>query len=297
VGARSCAALALSLALGSGCGQSVIVGLDDALGGGGTASGAGSGGGGELITAGVGNSPALGDAGAAGCTRVACRGKYYECGDCIDNDGDGQIDERDGACLGPCDDDELGLSSGLKLGGGAPCSEDCYFDGDSGSGDDMCSWSYTCDPLSVAPDYPPSGEMRCEFGAKISGGQVDCAALASAQPQACLEHCLPLVPNGCDCFGCCELPARSGEYHYIGKGRGSLGCRLDALGDPSSCPLCTPVKACFNQCEPCEACVGGEPDPSCSATVACERGSACGPGVPCPAEEYCVTGCCVEVPR
>lgn len=293
----------LSLAVASGCGQSVIVGLDDALSGGGGVGGSGgssgggdAGGGGTLALGGVGDAPTSGDAGAPSCVKTACRGKFYECGDCIDNDGDGELDERDIACLGPCDDDELGLSTGLKMGGGAPCRQDCYFDGDSGQGNDMCSWSQSCDPLSVAPDYPPSGEMRCAFGAQASGNEVDCAALSSSQPQACLDSCLPLAPNGCDCFGCCELPGRSGEYHFIGKGRGSQGCRLDALDDAASCPVCTPVESCFNPCETCEVCVGTEPDASCS-TAACERGAACGPDAACPAGEYCVTGCCVRVPR
>lgn len=298
------AAACLAFAAVSGCGQPVIVGVDDALGGGalggGATAGTEIGGGGALNFAGMGNGSEAGEAGSLACVRTACRGKFYECGDCLDNDGDGAFDGADPACLGPCDDDELGLSTGLKVSGGAPCRQDCYFDGDAGVGNDMCSWSHSCDPLSVAPDYPPSGEMRCAYGSagsSGSAGDLDCQALSSSQPQACLDGCLPLVPNGCDCFGCCELPGRSGEYHFIGLGRGSLGCRLESLDDAASCPICTRVDSCFNPCDRCEVCVGSQPDPSCNVPSVCERGAACSPTAPCPSGEYCVTGCCARVPR
>ena len=298
LGALTGALLSLGPLTVSGCGQSVLVGLDDALQGGegGTATGGASASGGALSLsgAGTGDAPATGEAGAGACVPTACRGKYYECGDCIDNDRDGEVDGADTACLGPCDDDELGLSTGLKMSGGAPCRQDCYFDGDSGQGNDMCRSSQACDPLSVGPDYPPSGEMRCAYGSNES--EADCQALAT-QPTACLDSCLPLVPNGCDCFGCCELPGRSGEFRFIGSGRGELGCRLDTLDDATTCPVCTPVKGCFNPCDSCEVCVGSAPDPSCNAPAACERGSACGTKAACPAGEYCVTGCCARVPR
>jgi hypothetical protein len=297
--ALTAAALWLGLAATStaGCGQSVIVGLDDALaasGSGGVAQGgSNNGGSGGLALSGTGDVSGSGEAGAAACVKTACRGKYYECGNCIDDDGDGESDERDTACLGPCDDDELGLSTGLKMTSSGACRQDCYFDADAGPGNDMCSWSSACDPLSVAPDYPPSGEARCAYGSQASS-EIDCEA---PQPAACVDGCQPLAPNGCDCFGCCELPARSGEFHFIGKGRGSLGCQLDALDDEVSCPRCTPVTSCLNTCEECEVCVGGEPEASCNIPAACERGTPCGASVACPSGEYCVTGCCVRAPR
>lgn len=294
-GASGCTALGLAFALACGCGQNVIVGVDDAIASAG--SGGGSGAGGSLL-AGADSGAAAGEpgtAGAAPCQKTLCRGQYYQCGNCDDDDGDGKLDAEDPECLGPCDDDEVGLSTGLKVSGGPPCRLDCYFDADAGPGNDMCDWSQQCDRLSVAPDYPPSGDSRCEFGVEAPGKPVDCAALAQ-QPTACVESCLPLVPNGCDCFGCCELPARSQQFHFIGRGRGALGCELDALDDPEACPPCTPVKSCFNECDPCEACVGSELDPTCSAPAACPSGQACGIDAPCPVDHYCVTGCCVSAP-
>ncbi|NCT11979.1 MAG: hypothetical protein GW767_04415, partial [Rhodobacterales bacterium] len=40
------------------------------------------------------------------CYKTTCAGKLLECGDCVDNDGDGLVDWRDPECLGPCDNTE-----------------------------------------------------------------------------------------------------------------------------------------------------------------------------------------------
>jgi hypothetical protein len=280
-----------------GCGQTVEVGRDDALSTGGVAAAAGSAAGGTLDLAGTGGANAVAgsaaQAGAPACEKTLCRGKEYQCGNCADDDADGLSDSLDPDCLGPCDDDELGLSTGLSAKQTGSCKQDCYFDGDNGTGNDKCEWSPTCDPLSVAPDYPPSGDAGCEFGAK----GFDCAALAAAQPQTCIDVCMPLVPNGCDCFGCCELPGGSGQYHFIGTGSGAQGCQRDALDDAVLCPPCTPVPSCLNDCAKCETCIDKLPDPSCRSGSACPTGAAeCGPDAPCTFGDYCVTGCCRAAP-
>ena len=287
----------LALSLAGGCGQTVEVGLDDALTVGGTASGNGGAGGLQLGGfAGSSSSGTSAQGGDAPCQTTLCRGKMSECGNCGDDDGDGLIDARDPDCLGPCDDDELGLSTGLATNQSAACRQDCYFDGDNGVGNDKCEWSHACDKLSVAPDYPPSGQARCKYGASMG---VDCVGLAANQQPACLDTCLPLVPNGCDCFGCCELPGGSGDYRFIGGGRGAEGCQRETLNDPLLCPPCTPVPSCFNECEKCETCVGKVPDDAtCDPASACATGErGCGPDSPCDYGEYCVTGCCVKAPE
>src|SRR5690606_20384519 len=40
------------------------------------------------------------------CVPLPCEGKIYACGDCIDNDGDGKVDQADPECISPCDDRE-----------------------------------------------------------------------------------------------------------------------------------------------------------------------------------------------
>lgn len=294
-------ALALpALLFAHGCIQSVEVGVDDGLAPGGSVAGGtgGGGAGGALALGGIAGSATAGTVGEGGmppCMKTLCRGREYQCGNCDDDDADGLADALDPDCLGPCDDDELGLSTGLTGNQSAACRQDCYFDGDAGPGNDKCEWSLACDPLSVAPDYPPSGDARCKYGASMG---VDCAALEATQPQSCLDTCLPLVPNGCDCFGCCELPGRSGNYHFLGAGRVAEGCQRDTLDDPIACPPCTPVMDCFNDCGKCETCVDKLPDPGCSPGSACPGGAAeCGPDRPCEFGDYCVTGCCRRAPE
>ena len=286
-----------------GCGQTVEVGLDDALSAGGSAVGgvssSGSGGSaGSLQLGGTASGGLANDAGAPACVMTQCRGQTYECGNCSDDDADGLVDALDPDCFGPCDNDELGLSTGLKTPQAAACKQDCYFDGDNGPGNDKCEWSQACDPQSIPPGYPPSGEARCKYtGTGMTMG-VDCDVLMMSQDAACLDACLPLVPNGCDCFGCCELERGSGQFYFIGAARGEQGCQRDKLDDPVTCPPCTQVPSCLNECDRCETCVGGvATDPTCAADAACPVGQeVCGPDIPCSFGYYCVTGCCVSPP-
>lgn len=237
-----------------------------------------------------------------GCHSVSCEGKTYECGNCIDDDRDGTIDAADVHCTGPCDDSEASFAINIQEGVGAPCKLDCFFDGDLGSGNDGCAYSHRCDELSMAPSYPPSGDPACAYdeNAPIPGMTASCAEVRAEQAQECTDICLPLVPNGCDCFGCCELPAGSGAYVWLGSG-GPSGCTLETLGEKDICRPCTPVDSCINRCDPCEICVGRTtPDASCDGgTQVCPAGvETCGleDGMSCGLGAYCITGCCVPEP-
>ena len=110
------------------------------------------------------------------CQVATCQGKVYACGDCIDNDGDCQIDSADDQCLGPCDNTEDSFYGGIPGQNNSPCKSDCYFDQDTGSGNDDCYWSHKCDPLEVAPNYPPEGS-QCAYNpnANIPGYSGTCA--------------------------------------------------------------------------------------------------------------------------
>ena len=235
---------------------------------------------------------------AGPCTPAPCGGVTFECGDCSDDDGDTWVDASDPECLGPCDDSEQELFNGTTTNVNGSCRADCYFDRNTGSGDDGCTWSYRCDPLSVAPQFYPTGNVMCEHD----------AALASCDPApselvACETGCLPLTPNGCDCFGCCELPARSGNFIWLGSTNEQSHCELASSADPNACRPCTPVAACQNTCEECELCVGSDRLPAAcsgSALPTCPGGArACDPRTQlgCNSVEYCITGCCVQLPR
>lgn len=278
------------------CTENIQVGRDHA-------AGAGSGG----VPSNTGGENTGGHGGATQqCQERACQGKLYLCGDCIDNDGDGLTDAADPECTGPCDNTEDSYYGGIPGQNNAPCREDCYFDQDTGPGNDDCYWSHQCDSFSVAPDFPPSGDSHCAYdvNTNIPGSDASCEALKTTQSNTCLSVCLPITPNGCDCFGCCELPAASGNYVWIGSATQNVGtCDGSHLDDPTACRPCTPVRSCFNACDPCEVCVGRtSPLADCGSNspLRCPgSAAACGqPGEPdCDVGDYCITGCCAAAPR
>jgi hypothetical protein len=97
-----------------------------------------------------------------------------------------------------------------------------------------------------------------------------------ANGPSCMETCGPATPPGCDCFGCCELPARSGNFVYLGTrdADGAGTCTYEAGvdefaatgGDPDAaidraCRLCTPVTTCMTPCTDFDQCFGEPPPP------------------------------------
>jgi hypothetical protein len=156
----------------------------------------------------------------------------------------------------------------------------------------------------------------------------------TTQTQACMDYCGPLTPNGCDCFGCCELPAGSGDFVWLGSedGNGNGSCTIADINDPTKCEPCLPVQACLNNCEYCEVCIGKPtipeeclPGGTGGATSVGAGGTGAGSGVggtsvggaggtpsmqcptgvqpcgqpgelPCSTQFYCITGCCQPLP-
>jgi hypothetical protein len=278
------------------------------------------------------------DTGTGPCVPRACAGGggVAQCADCIDNDRDGLTDDRDPECLGPCDNTEGPiLLTGVPGETGGRCRVDCYFDAGNGSGSDGCRWDHRCDPLSVALNFPPEGST-CPFDPGAVGGMT----CPRSQPAQCLNSCRPITPNGCDCFGCCTFPsirgrsaAMGGEFVWLDSANaaGEGTCTLAAAGDVNRCKSCTPVPSCFNDCGPCEVCIGRPmPPPECFATSMPDGGVVPGPdgsvirpdgsvpatdggtpamqcpaglqpcGLPgqaaCAANFYCTTGCCIPIP-
>ena len=282
---------------------------------------------------------------------ATCQGHLFQCGDGIDNDQDGLTDMNDHDCLGPCSNNEGNFHNCIPGGGSNACVVDCYFDKDSGSGNDTCEWDHGCDPLETAEGqecpYLCADTPGCNLGTQtvdecISGCTAgptatnrQCNELWDAQTAQCETFCRPLTPNGCDCFGCCDVQG-DGDYMFVGStatdNKGDCDeatCTLErALAkDYTACKKCTPVKSCLNTCEreACECCIAGcdlpahcfEPPPPPDAGTGGAGGTggtggtpgcpspACPAGVqscgvsclaPCPQGYFCSTGCCVQIP-
>nr|WP_293176373.1 hypothetical protein [Nannocystis sp.] len=215
----------------------------------------------------------------APCVMTQCQGKLYECGDCLDNDGDGKVDLADPECVSPCDDREDVFATGLPGDNMDPCNQDCFFDGNSGSGDDQCNWSLKCDPMN------PGGDV-CPYDPKYKN-------CPDAQSQTCLELCQ--VPNGCDCFGCCTVQV-DGKAHDI-----FLGDPDCSLADAESCAKCTKNEDCDEECNPeqCELCFGESELPEGCEEATCDEAQGCTidkfGNHDCPEGSYCSTGCCFPI--
>jgi hypothetical protein len=232
------------------------------------------------------------------CVTATCQGQIYECGNCIDDDADCKVDSSDPDCWGPCDNNESGWNGEVpgQQNQSTCLVMDCYIDSNSGAGNDECYWSHSCDPLE------PSG---CTYNPEqsIPGTSGTCQSLLDEQLPACADYCGPLTPNGCDCFGCCDvtLDDASTVTVYLGTLDGAVGtCNLDVVEDPALCHPCTQVNGCLNTCEECEICLGQvELPPGCEKQVCPEGIQPCGLAGqdPCPETLSCITGCCVPNPQ
>jgi hypothetical protein len=323
-------ALALALACGSGGhGNDGGSGADGSGGGDGTVNG---GDGSHLLPDGAPNDGSVvvntdagrtvhdPDGGAWTCIPITCANHQTECGDCMDNDGDGLIDSHDPDCIGPCSNSEANLFGSVGGSSASACNLNCYFDFGQGGGTG-CSWDHECDPLTPV--------TNCPFVAPASrnpGLAMHCPAMQSA---ACHSECEPLTPNGCDCFGCCQFGS---DFLYIGTrdSSGNATCTIERarMHDTTACHPCTPVTdpvthgfSCGNSCGACEYCIDGHvPDPSCFSTpppdagvtqpdgavvhpdagintMQCPAGiTPCDAAGNCPMGSYCITGCCEVAP-
>ena len=197
------------------------------------------------------------DSGPIPCVPATCAGSGpLACGDCMDNDEDGLIDSLDPDCVGACDNNEGGYLLMIPGSETPNCDLDCYFDDNQGSGNDGCTWSSFCDPenrdgRTRPPDCRPHDPTLLDAG-----------TCPNTQSADCHTNCDPLTPNGCDCFGCCELPARSGTYVFLGGTplNDAPGCSAATLNNRDSCHLCTPTPDCLNTCGRCEVCLGSTVD-------------------------------------
>jgi hypothetical protein len=249
-----------ALALALGC---AACGGDDDGGGGsdGTASDAGGGGGGG---------------GSGECTTDG-----PQCNNCEDDDGDDFIDGADIQCSGPLDDREDSFATGIPGDNIDPVLQDCFFDGDSGEGNDGCVRPTCCLTEGEGPDCPPPGPAD------------DCSV-----SKMCKDYCGAITPPGCDCFGCCTIC--NGDTCYdVAIGLADDGCTIDNLDDDDACPRCVKDDTCGGgECdgEDCILCPGQTEDDlpdTCTGNECPEGSTPCETTDDCGADEYCSTSCCV----
>lgn len=227
---------------------------------------------------------------SAGDTQSGSTTSTTACTNGVDDDGDGSIDGFDPECTGSLDDDEGSFATGIPGDNRDPKWQDCFFDGNSGAGDDGCRY--------------PTGCLTGELAASDP---------ACAVTQQCLDFCRRLTPNGCDCFGCCTIELANGSTVDVTL---SDSCSVRDAGDPRACAPCQKSNDCHNDCGECELCAGKtaadlpsscqpppdtnpppntEPPPS----YTCDNGeTVCGPDLPaCPDTEFCSLGCCLPQVR
>ncbi len=225
-----------------------------------------------------------------------------QCSNCIDDDGDGWIDSFDLECTGPSDDLEGSFATGIPGDNIDAVKQDCFFDGNSGAGDDGCDIHVCCLLGAMTVQECPADLGQNQYD------PMDCPPPIGTKPlsQQCIMNCGQLTPPGCDCFGCCTLcnPNNPSECYDIATNPAtSPGCNAGTLADPNICKRCTKVTSCGStDCgEMCVLCPGQTPDDlpdECNGMTSCPSGQmSCANGATCPSGTYCDAGslCCVGI--
>jgi len=157
-----------------------------------------------------------------------------QCNDGIDNNSNGPVDLTDWYCKSEDDNDEGSFLSGLPGDdANSPAALDCWFDTNSGSGDDGCSIHACCGIAGECPD-------------ELGGAQFDPEQCSVSQQ--CMDNCQPLVKAGCDCFGCCRIcTPENGCLDVFVNPAVSPGCSIGSLSDPLVCLPCVQNNDCRYQ--------------------------------------------------
>jgi hypothetical protein len=244
-----------------------------------------------------------------------CTPGAAQCANCADDDADTKIDGFDPECSGPLDDDESSFSTGIPGDNIDATDQDCFFDGNSGSGNDGCS-QHTCCLLGIDTGNTATDKAQCHLLAPDANqNKYDANACyppvgTEPVPTKCSMVCGGLTPPGCDCFGCCTVCEGTYCASIAINPAVSPNCTatniddfgpdgVDNTGD-EPCKRCTQNTMCGNtECggATCILCPGQDPStlpPSCGGSTMCPDGYlACDAGGNCAAGTYCSNGCCI----
>jgi hypothetical protein len=220
-----------------------------------------------------------------------CAAENPQCNNCIDDDSDGFIDGFDPECTGAIDNDEGSFSTGIPGDNIDPKNQDCFFDGNSGSGDDGCNMPTCCILGYTAQQCADAG----------LGNSFNPATDCPPPSMMCITNCASLTVPGCDCFGCCEICDGAGCANiYINPAVDPM-CDQTTIHDPTKCLPCTPSTVCGTACGvgTCVLCPGQDPStlpPTCTG-AACPSGeTTCTSNTDCTSTQFCSAGCCIANP-
>jgi hypothetical protein len=236
-----------------------------------------------------------------------------QCSDCIDNDGDGKVDGFDPECTGAADNDESSFATGIPGDNIDAINQDCFFDGNSGAGNDGCNQHVCClfgattqqecamDLVGIVNNPQNAAQQYDKNQCYQPLGNV-------VVPQQCIDVCGPLAPPGCDCFGCCMICDPNNPSMCVTvdiNPTASPDCTPATLNDPTKCKPCTQNDSCGNTTcggATCILCPGQDPNtlpPECMGSNACPTGiTACDNSTnppSCAQGTYCSNGCCIGV--
>jgi hypothetical protein len=226
-------------------------------------------------------SDVIADAGPSG-GGGECSAENYQCNNCEDDDGDNLTDGDDPECTGSIDDDESSFATGIPGDNKDDKWQDCFFDGNSGAGDDNCRW-HTCCALGIEDGKDCAVDKNFD-------PDTDCPE----QTQECIDYCGALTPPGCDCFGCCTVQGPDGPVDiFLNSGP---DCSLDNLDGCESCT--SQIEECGNPCVPedCEICFGETEPPEGCGENTCTSDLPCTDTPDCPTDYFCYLGCCYPPP-
>jgi hypothetical protein len=208
----------------------------------------------------------------ARCKMAACA-----CDDGRDNDLDGLTDGFDPECTGALDQDEATFATGNRSK--TKACRDCFWDEDPGNGNDACRY-----PAECLRGETPRGAGNCSSCDVALG---------------CRDTCAERTPNGCDCFGCCDVRTPSGTTVSVVL---SESCSLEMIDDVEACPRCAQSTQCQNPCGPCELCPGKtarDLSADCRTNDAPHRCdplvTVCASSADCSTDQYCQLGCCFRL--
>lgn len=235
-----------------------------------------------------------------------------QCNNCMDDDADGFIDGDDAECTGYNDNDESSFETGIPGDNVDAIIQDCFFDGDSGGGNDGCAQHVCCllEPFVDCCEGTQTPEADGCLG--FTGPKYDPAQCTLTQ--TCIDNCAPLTPPGCDCFGCCTVcngdecvdvlsnPAIYQEPNcdnFADPAQGEC-CEAEKLGGCYTCTKSTQCEggSCDAVPEDCVLCPGQSEDDlpdTCGGEQTCpDNQTTCDQTEDCGADQYCSVGCCVS---